>query len=330
LVCLPLLLIRATNGIESRSGTKHRGFSIYLNCPKSAQFCGLASENKRQKESSEKPLKLGTTRASTVVALGADNFTKAEYALPIEGASSFPDGGRDSIMSLSRNSLALDKSQPPNYAISEAQLSSDAKRGEPEAFEALCHTLRPRLLNIALRITRNREDAEDAVQDSMMRAFVHLNDFHGNSSFSTWLTRIVMNSALMINRKNRSARQISADALPPAGEPWDWHFQISDRAPNPEQSYEQHERRTILHTVIRRLRPHMRAVIEMGQFRELPIKETAKILDISVAAAKARFFHARAALRKSVALCAAVQAGTRCINFWCSITRRALALQPPR
>jgi RNA polymerase sigma-70 factor, ECF subfamily len=212
-------------------------------------------------------------------------------------------------MSLSTNSLALDKSQPANHTISEALLLSDAKRGEPEAFEALCQTLRARLLKIALRITRNREDAEDAVQDSMMRAFVHLNDFHGNSSFSTWLTRIVMNSALMINRKNRSARQISADELPPAGEPG-LHFQIPDRAPNPEQTYVQRERRTILRSAIRRLRPRMRAVVEMAQFQELPIKETAKILDISVTAAKGRVFHARAALRKSVALRAAVQART--------------------
>jgi RNA polymerase sigma factor (sigma-70 family) len=210
-------------------------------------------------------------------------------------------------MSLSTNSLALD--QPANHTISEARLLSDAKRGEPEAFEALCQTLRPRLLKIAIRITRNREDAEDAVQDSMMRAFVHLSDFHGNSSFSTWLTRIVMNSALMINRKNRSARQISADELPPAGQPG-LHFQIPDRAPSPEQTYVLRERRTILHSAIRRLRPRMRAIIEMAQFQELPIKETAKILDISVAAAKGRFFHARAALRKSVALRAAVQART--------------------
>jgi RNA polymerase sigma factor (sigma-70 family) len=215
----------------------------------------------------------------------------------------------DSIMSLSTNSLALDKSQPANHTISEARLLSDAKRDEPEAFEALCQTLRSRLLKIALRITRNREDAEDAVQDSMMRAFVYLNDFHGNSSFSTWLTRIVINSALMINRKNRSARQISANELSPAGEPG-LHFQIPDRAPNPEQTYVQRERRTILHRAIRRLRPRMRAVVEIAQFQELPLKETAKILDISVAAAKGRFFHARAALRKSVVLRAAVQART--------------------
>jgi len=204
-------------------------------------------------------------------------------------------------MSLSTNSLTLDKSHPANHSISEARLLSDAKRGEPEDFEALCQTLRPRLLKIALRITRNREDAEDAVQDSMMRSFVYLNDFHGNSSFSTWLTRIVMNSALMINRKNRSARQISADDEP------ELHFQISDRAPNPEQTYVQCERRTILHSAIRRFRPRMRAVVEIAQFQELPLKETAKVLDISVAAAKGRLFHARYALRKSVALRAAVQ-----------------------
>ncbi len=212
-------------------------------------------------------------------------------------------------MSLSTNSLALDKSQPANHTISEVRLLSDAKRGEPEAFEALCQTLRPRLIKIALRIARNREDAEDAVQDSIMKAFVHINDFHGNSRFSTWLTRIVMNSALMINRKNRSARQISADELPSTGEPG-LHFQIPDRSPNPEQTYVERERRTILHSAIRRLRPRIRAVVEMAQFRELPIKETAKVLDISVAAAKGRFFHARATLRKSVTLRAAVKART--------------------
>lgn len=215
----------------------------------------------------------------------------------------------DSIMFLSTNSLALGKSKPATQTFSEARLLKSAKRGEPEAFEALCHSLRPRLLKIAFRITGNREDAEDAVQDSMMRAFLHLHGFHGNSSFSTWLTRIVMNSALMINRKNRSAHQISADALPAPDEPG-LHLQIPDRSPNPEQTYVQRERKTILHRAIRRLRPRMRAVIEIAQFQELPIRETARILDISVAAAKGRFFHARAALRKSVALRAVVQART--------------------
>jgi RNA polymerase sigma-70 factor (ECF subfamily) len=212
-------------------------------------------------------------------------------------------------MSLSTEFLAHRKRKPANRTISEGRLLSVARRGEPEAFEALCQTLRPRLLKIARRITRNREDAEDAVQDSMMRAFLHLNEFRGDSRFSTWLTRIVMNSSLMINRKNRSGRQISADDLLPTGEPG-LHFQIQDRSPNPEQTYVERERRTILYRAIRTLRPRIRAVVEIAQFRDLPIKETAKVLDISVAAVKGRFFHARKILRKSLASRAVAQTRT--------------------
>lgn len=201
------------------------------------------------------------------------------------------------------------KIMPANQSLSEGHLLREAKAGRSEAFEALCHALTPRLLRAALRITQNREDAEDAVQDSLMRAFMHIRNFHGNSSFSTWLTRIVMNSALMIRRKNRNARQVSADDL---GRPEEagWHLQIPDRAPDPEQSYVARERKRILHQAIRKLRPRMRAVVEVAQLQELPLKETARVLDISVAAAKGRFFHARAALRKSAALRAVAQART--------------------
>ena len=193
--------------------------------------------------------------------------------------------------------------------LSEAQLLREARRGRPEAFETLCRSLTPRLMKIALRITRNKEDAEDAVQDSLMRALMHINTFQGNSSFSTWLTRIVMNSALMIRRKNRSGRHISSDDIARPGEPA-LHLQIPDDSPNPEQCYVERERTTILHAAVRKLRPRIRAVVEVAQFRELPLNETAKGLDISVAAAKGRFFHARAALRKSAALRAVVQART--------------------
>jgi RNA polymerase sigma factor (sigma-70 family) len=204
-------------------------------------------------------------------------------------------------MILQTESVVLENTRPAIQDISEARLLRDAKRGKPGAFETLCQALTPRLFKTAFRITRNREDAEDAVQDSLMRAYMHIDSFHGNSSFATWLTRIVMNSALMIRRKNRNAREVSADDLSKPGEPG-LHLQIPDRAPNPEQSYVEHERKAVLHKAIRKLRPRMRAVVEVAQLQELPIKETAKVLDISVAAAKGRFFHARAALRKSVAL----------------------------
>lgn len=191
----------------------------------------------------------------------------------------------------------------------ETRLLAAAKRGRAEAFEALCQAHTARLLKTAFYITRNREDAEDALQDSLLRAFVHLKSFDERSSFSTWLTRIVINSALMIHRKSRNARQVSADELSESGEAH-VHLQIPDLSPNPEQHYMERERTRVLHKAIRGLRPRIRAVVEVGQLQELPMKEAARVLDISVAAAKGRLFHARAALRNSVALRTVAQART--------------------
>ena len=200
------------------------------------------------------------------------------------------------------NSLTPEsKSRPVNRSLSEAQLVGDARRGRPEAFEALWQALTPRLYKTAFRITRNAEDAEDAVQNSLLSAFVHIKAFRGDSAFSTWLTRIVMNSALMIRRKNLNDLQLSSDEPGFTGE-WALRLQIPDRSPNPEQNYVQRERETIVRQAVRRLNPRMQSVVEMAQLKELPLKETARVLDISVAAAKGRLFHARAALRKSAAL----------------------------
>jgi RNA polymerase sigma-70 factor, ECF subfamily len=199
---------------------------------------------------------------------------------------------------------------PAIVSLSEARLLQDARRGRREAFDALCLTLTPRLLKTAFRITRNREDAEDAVQDSLMRALMHINSFQGNSSFSTWLTRIVMNSALMIRRKNRNARRFCSDDLGARENPG-LELQIPDRSPNPEQAYAERERKAILHEAIGKLRPRIRAVVEVAHQHELPLRETARVLDISVAAVKGRFFHARVALRKSAALIAIARAKSK-------------------
>jgi RNA polymerase sigma factor (sigma-70 family) len=193
------------------------------------------------------------------------------------------------------------ENQHANLKLGETPLLRDAQHGGAEAFDKVCQALRPRLLGIARRITRNREDAEDAVQDALMRAYLHIEDFQGNSAFSTWLTRIVMNSALMINRRNRTAHQVSTEDLSPPGEPR-LDFQIPDGSLNPEQTFVQRERSRILHRAIRKLRPRMRAVVEVAQFHDLAIKEIAKALNISVAATKGRLLHARARLRRSLAL----------------------------
>ena len=202
-------------------------------------------------------------------------------------------------MSCINSFVPQSENQLANLKLWEARLVQNAKHGKAKAFEKICQALRPRLLKIALRITRNREDAEDAVQDALMRAYLHIEEFQGNSAFSTWLTRILMNSALMLNRRNRNSRQVFTEDLSQPGEPG-LQFQIPDRSPNPEQTFVQRERTKILRGAIRKLRPRVRAVVEVAHFHDLPIKEMAKALDISVAATKGRLFHARAKLRKSL------------------------------
>src|SRR6267143_3303588 len=97
----------------------------------------------------------------------------------------------------------VSESQEP----AEKSLVQAAKAGQSTAFAALCERYTQQLLRAAHRITRNREDSEDAVQEALLRAFVHVRDFDGRSSFATWLTRITINSALMILRKKLSSHQ---------------------------------------------------------------------------------------------------------------------------
>jgi RNA polymerase sigma-70 factor (ECF subfamily) len=180
----------------------------------------------------------------------------------------------------------------------EERLVKAAKAGHSTAFGTLCERYGQQLLRVAHRITRNHEDSEDAVQDALMRAFVHLRDFDGRSSFSTWLTRIAINSALMILRKKRNSFELTTTS-PDDLEMSAASYQIADRAPNPERRYAKSEEEQILKQAIHRLRPALRKVIEVQHLQELSMRETAQGMCISVAAAKGRLFHAKAALRKS-------------------------------
>ena len=145
------------------------------------------------------------------------------------------------------------------------------------------------------RITRNHEDAEDAVQDASLRAFVHLQSFNGRSTFSTWLTRIGINSALMILRKRRNSRQVPAQS----GNESDALWEITDSAPDPEKQYVEKERARLVRKAITNLRPSIRRPLELHQLQGYSLEEMAAEIGVSVPAAKGRLHHARAALRKS-------------------------------
>jgi len=180
---------------------------------------------------------------------------------------------------------------------SEAKLIAAAKNGHDAAFGLLCERHEEMILRVTFRITRNREDAEDAVQDSFMSAFVHLTNFDERSRFGTWLTRIAINSALGQLRKKRGIREIPLDEPSPSQESWP-HLEIPDRAPNPEENCRIQERRGNSwdgNWASAAAKPNSGGSAPIGRILR---EGTAKILGISIAAAKARMFHARASLRR--------------------------------
>jgi len=209
--------------------------------------------------------------------------------------------------------------------MTEHSLVAAAKQGETTAFDAICQPHTKRLFQMTYRITRNREDAEDALQDSFLRAFVHIKEFDGRSSFSTWLTRIGINSALMILRKKRNSGEVSADSPNESQDFW----QVADVAPNPERRYAEQERQKILRDAISRLRPAMRRVVQLQMVEQRSLKEAAAQIGISVPAVKARLLRARVALRKSARLrVSASRAGRRGVSrirFRSTLDRHATA-----
>ena len=184
-----------------------------------------------------------------------------------------------------------------NFTSDAAQFMSDevlvagAKMGHGSVFEELHNRHRERMFRVAHRITRHREDALDAVQECFLSAYVHLKKFDERARFSTWLTRIVINAALMKIRKNRVSREVGAEDAADAVE-------LTDSVPDPEEICARTEQKAALRDAIAKLRPTLRNVVELHDLQECSLYETAEKLGISVAAAKGRLFHARATLRR--------------------------------
>jgi RNA polymerase sigma-70 factor, ECF subfamily len=183
--------------------------------------------------------------------------------------------------------------------VAEEALVTAAKRGDEKAFETLVEHNQPRIYSLALRYTRVHEDAEDVVQQAFQKAFVYLHKFEGKSSFSTWLTRIAINEALMLLRKGRAIREVSIhDSNIEEGTAT--ALEIPDASPDPEAKYLQREGVRILIGAMSQLRPGMRAAIELRELGELTALETARRMGLSVNAVKSRVFHGRRKLREAL------------------------------
>ncbi len=172
-----------------------------------------------------------------------------------------------------------------------------AKRGDSAAFEILCKQSASTVFHIARRMMRNKEDAEDVVQESFRLAFIHLKSFKGGSRFSTWLSRIAINAALMKLRKKHYRWDVSLDELSETEE-LSFQLDVEDQGPNPEQLFAHKERQRILFEAMNKLTPGMRKAIELRELGERSTEETAQIMGISVSAVKARVFHGRRILRE--------------------------------
>jgi RNA polymerase sigma-70 factor (ECF subfamily) len=179
----------------------------------------------------------------------------------------------------------------------EQMLVVAARNGDEQAFETLFKRHRQKILRVVLRYVHVREDAEDIVQQSFQKAFVYLHKFEGKSAFSTWLTRIAINESLMLLRHGRALREVSVDDHSEA-QGNAASLEMSDSSPDPESSYLRLERVQILSQTIGNLRPGMRKAIELRELAELSTEETARRMGVSVAAVKARLFHARKKLRE--------------------------------
>ena len=182
-------------------------------------------------------------------------------------------------------------------AATDEALVAAAKLGDQPAFLELWRRHSKGVFKTACRITGKREDAEDVIQDAWMKAYLHLNTFDGRAKFATWLTRIAINSSLMILRRKRSHPESSMEILD--GDTWQ-HRDIADQAKNVEELYAKHERVERLRREICCLRPALRIVVEIHQSNDRSIKEVAELAGLSVAATKSRLVRARKTLLKAL------------------------------
>jgi RNA polymerase sigma factor (sigma-70 family) len=180
----------------------------------------------------------------------------------------------------------------PAASGDEWQTVQRAIAGDSNELSTLFAQYRARLYRAAFSILRNPEDAEDALQDGLLSACLHLRDFEGRSCFSTWLTRIVLNAALMVRRRLRARPQTSLEQLSTvsgsSAESW-----VVDAKPNPEQTYALAERRDLLLKGMMRLSPHLRSPLQLHYFHCLSLPDVAKRQGVGINVLKSRNWRAR-------------------------------------
>jgi RNA polymerase sigma-70 factor (ECF subfamily) len=174
----------------------------------------------------------------------------------------------------------------------EEKLIRAGQQGDQQAVETLFRRYQRQLFQTALRVLGNAEDAEDALQDGLLSAYRNLRRFEGRSQFSTWLTRIVINAALMRRRRAKARPAVSLDETPreeelPASE------RFADDGPNPEQVFAGTELREMISENLEELSPLLRTAFLLREVEGYSTGEAAKKLGVTENTLKARLWRAR-------------------------------------
>lgn len=178
--------------------------------------------------------------------------------------------------------------------FNENKLIERASGGDPSAFNRLMEAHERRMYAVALRMCGNREDAQDCLQEAMLRIYRAISGFKGQSSFSTWVYRITMNTCLDELRRKKNKQNTSLDGLLDTG----WSPQ--DDSASPERHAVQSETRRLLHEAIRDLPEDMRSAIVLRDIQGLSYEEIAQALDINVGTIKSRISRGREKLREKL------------------------------
>ncbi len=161
-----------------------------------------------------------------------------------------------------------------------------------EAFQEMFLVSRPRFVRMAYTILRNKEDAEDAVQDALLSAYVHLRAFEGRSALTTWFSRIVLNASFMIRRKWKSSH-IGFLPEPSTNDDTAWIEKIPASEPDPEMRCAEGETLEWVDHLLGKMSPTLRQAFTMTYFEEMSTAEAGAVLGVSVGTFKSRLFRAR-------------------------------------
>jgi len=191
--------------------------------------------------------------------------------------------------------------RPRPAAAADATLAQRIVAGDHGAFETLMRRHNGKLFRVARSVLKDDSEAEDALQDAYLDAYRHMADFQGGAQLGTWLTRIVINHALMRLRRQKRDRVVvpfADDATPESG----GEAEVADRrAEPPADATLRGEIRKILERRIDELPLAFRTVFIMRDVEDLSVQETAECLGIPAATVRTRLFRARALLREGLA-----------------------------